>query len=168
MNEKDSWNKNVLLIKELKLEWSKNAFDYFKSTNLTLETVCDKKTMKDWENFISWMIAHLFVEDINFKEELGFEITPLIESAHDICSQIYYKRNGDLIEMAKYYTAEQCDECNGNGFLNEIEDEECDLCEGEGSWIDADIAFDCIREAGDDIIANFNISTFINLTKIKL
>jgi hypothetical protein len=145
------------------------AFSNFKNQNPTLELVCDKKTMSNWYDFIKWMCAHESVEDIEFEEELGLKVSPLISSAHDICVHFYYKYNGDMIEEAKSMLC-KCEPCEGEGIVNEgtAEEDTCEDCYGSGTCDDVDPAFDAIDEAKSNIVDSFNIDSFKELYKISI
>ena len=141
------------------------SFTHLKKEYPTLESQYEKKTIDNWYDFIKWTCAQEYPEDIDFKEELDIEINPLMEFIHDQSVRWYYKYNANLIEDAKSALGEKCESCKGEGA---IDDEECEYCWGSGIDEDAELHWEGIDEARNNIIKSCNTSSFKELSKITI
>ena len=142
-DEQKKWKESVLSLEKILYENIEMCFINFKNENPNLESLCDKKTMNNWYDFIKWVYSQEDVEYIEFEEQLGIEESNLISSAHEICIHFYYKYNAHMIEEAKYM-----------------------LCKEDDDHFDP--AFYAIEEAKTNIINTCNVSTFEELSKIKI
>ena len=138
------------------------AFGWFKKNNPILETICDKQTLNEWYNFVTWCYAQ-DGEDMSwhqiekFKKEnnpnFAFEISPLMESAMEECAGWWCKYNIDHQEVAMQ---EMRDEMS-----TELDDYDYDEDPDGYYWDYYETAFNKISNSVDT-------SSFVKLSKIVL
>ena len=148
------------------------AFGWFKKNNPALEIICDKKTMKEWDDFVSWCYA-MDGEDsakweLKENPEFDFEISPLMQSVIDECAWWWCKYNCDHQGVAEDEFYISCENCDGTGFLDEDWNDYCEECDGSGRDQEDNTYYDYLDQAYKNIRDSVDTKKFKNLSKIKI
>jgi hypothetical protein len=151
------------------------TFNWFKKNNPTIETVCDEETMDEWYYFVQWCYAQNCEDGASYKiknnpEIFNFEISDLMKIAMAESDGWWCKYSVDHQQDYKDNYSKSCENCEGEGYLYEVEGEEeqCDICYGEGLDPEDDSWYDKLDQGYLALENEVDTSTFEKLSKIKI
>ena len=154
------------------------AFHWFKKNNPTLDVICDEETLEKWYDFITWCYAqdgegYAFDNVETLKNEknpdFDFILTSLMEEAMTETDAWWCKYNTDHQQVAEDEFKEDCDPCDGTGYLDEDYEQMCEDCDGVGKDPDDEEShWDVLEEAYEKILSSVDTTGFKDLTKVEI